>query len=368
MTQTLVVLNLRMNNLIGTIPDVFPPSCVLRTLDLQKNNLDGQIPKSLVKCSALEVLDLAHNNIVDKFPCLLKKISTLRVLVLRKNKFYGPIGCPKTNGTWHMLQIVDIAFNNFSGRLPGKYWTTWEAMRSDENHIDSKVLKYDRYYQDSVTVTFKGQEMDFVKILTVFTCIDFSSNHFEGPIPEQLMNFKAVHVLNFSNNNFYGEIPSSIGNLKQLESLDLSNNSLDGKIPVQLSSISFLSYLNLSLNQFVGKIPTGTQLQSFPASSYDGNDELYGPPLTEIPDDRRREVHPRLACGWLACSIDWNFLSVELGLVSGLGIVIGPLMFWKQWRIKYWKLVDKILCRIFSRMHLEYVTDRGETYIVLRWH
>ncbi|CAL5210888.1 unnamed protein product [Lathyrus oleraceus] len=377
MTQTLVVLNLRMNNLIGTIPDVFPPSCALRTLDLQKNNLDGQIPKSLANCSTMEVLDLANNNIIDTFPCFLKDISTLQVLVLRKNKFYGPIECPTTDETWPMLQIIDLAFNNFSGKLPEKSFTGWEAMMSDKNQIDSKVnhirfevLQFDQiYYENSVTVTSKGQQLELVKIISIFTTIDFSSNHFQGPIPKVLMDFKALYILNISNNHFSGEIPSSIGNMKQLESLDLSNNSLVGEIPMQLESLSFLSYLNLSFNHLVGKIPTGTQLQSFPASSFEGNDGLYGPPLTEIPDDKRQdEVHPELACGRLACSIDWNFLSVELGSVFGLGIVICPLMFWKKWRIRYWKLVDKILCWIFPRMYLEYVTQRGQTYIVLRWH
>ncbi|KEH28923.1 verticillium wilt disease resistance protein [Medicago truncatula] len=369
MTQTLVVLNLKMNNLIGTIPDVFPPYCVLRTLDLQKNNLDGQIPKSLVKCSALEVLNLANNIIIGTFPCLLKNISTIRVIVLRSNKFNGHIGCPNTSGTWQMLQIVDLAFNNFSGKLPGKFFTTWEAMRSDENQADLKVkrvqfevLQFGQiYYHDSVTVTSKGQQMDLVKILTVFTSIDFSSNHFEGPIPYSIGNFKALYILNISNNRLSGKIPSSIGNLKQLESLDLSNNTLTGEIPVQLESLSFLSYLNLSFNHLVGKIPTGTQLQSFQSSSFEGNDGLYGPPLTEKPDGKRNDE-------LLSCSTDWKFLSVELGFVFGLGIVIGPLMFWKQWRIRYWKLVDKILCWIFSRIHLEYVTHRGQTYIVLRWH
>ncbi|RHN58907.1 putative leucine-rich repeat-containing, plant-type, leucine-rich repeat domain, L [Medicago truncatula] len=369
MTQTLVVLNLKMNNLTGTIPDAFPPYCVLRTLDLQKNNLDGQIPKSLVKCSALEVLNLANNIIIGTFPCLLKNISTIRVIVLRSNKFNGHIGCPNTSGTWQMLQIVDLAFNNFSGKLPGKFFTTWEAMRSDENQADLKVkrvqfevLQFGQiYYHDSVTVTSKGQQMDLVKILTVFTSIDFSSNHFEGPIPYSIGNFKALYILNISNNRLSGKIPSSIGNLKQLESLDLSNNTLTGEIPVQLESLSFLSYLNLSFNHLVGKIPTGTQLQSFQSSSFEGNDGLYGPPLTEKPDGKRNDE-------LLSCSTDWKFLSVELGFVFGLGIVIGPLMFWKQWRIRYWKLVDKILCWIFSRIHLEYVTHRGQTYIVLRWH
>ncbi|XP_058768690.1 receptor-like protein 32 [Vicia villosa] len=377
MTQTLVVLNLRMNNLIGTIPDVFPSSCALRTLDLQKNNLDGQIPKSLANCSTLEVLDLANNNIIDAFPCLLKKISTLRVLVLRKNKFYGPIECPTAGDTWPLLQIIDLAFNNFSGKLPEKGFTGWEAMMSEKNQIDSKVnhirfqlLEFGQiYYADSVTVTAKGQQFELVKILLIFTTIDFSSNNFEGPIPKVLMDFKALYILNISNNHFSGEIPSSIGNMRQLESLDLSNNSLVGKIPEQLGNLSFLSYLNLSFNHLVGKIPTGTQLQSFKASSFEGNDGLYGPPLNEIPDDKRQdELHPEIGCGRLACSIDWNFLSVELGSVFGLGIVICPLMFCKKWRIWYWKLVDKILCWIFSRLYLEYVTQRGQTYTVLRWH
>jgi hypothetical protein len=119
----------------------------------------------------------------------------------------------------------------------------------------------------------------------------------------------------------------------------------------------------------VGKIPTGTQLQTFETSSFEGNDGLYGPPLTEklLHGKRQEELHPQPACGRLACSIDWNFLSVELGFVFGLGIIIGPVMFWKKWRLSYWKLVDRILCWIFSRIYIEYATDRGQTYTILRW-
>jgi hypothetical protein len=155
--------------------------------------------------------------------------------------------------------------------------------------------------------------------------------------------------------------------LKQLESLDLSNNTLAGEIPVQLASLSFLSYLNLSFNQLVGKIPTGTQLQSFQPSSFEGNYGLYGPPLITKSDDKENGLHPQPACRGLSCSIDWSFLSVELGSVFGLGIFIGPLMFWKQWRVSYWKLLDKILCWIFPWLHLEYATHRGQKYTVLRW-
>ncbi|KAH1256530.1 putative receptor like protein 25 [Glycine max] len=206
-----------------------------------------------------------------------------------------------------------------------------------------------------------------VKILTIFTSIDFSSNHFEGPIPEDLMDFKTLHVLNLSNNALSGEIPSSIGNLNQLESLDLSQNSLSGEIPMSLASLSFLSYLNLSFNHLVGKIPTGTQIQSFLASSFEGNDKLYDLPLIEKIDGKESGVLPQQECEMLACTVDWNFISVELGLVFGHGIVFGPLLIWKKWRIWYWLFMHKILCWIFPHMYLEYVTQRGQTYTTLRW-
>jgi hypothetical protein len=63
---------------------------------------------------------------------------------------------------------------------------------------------------------------------------------------------------------------------------------LAGEIPVQLASLSFLSYLNLSFNHLTGKIPTGTQLQSFQPSSFEGNYGLYGPPLIKKSDDKEK--------------------------------------------------------------------------------
>ncbi|GAU38162.1 hypothetical protein TSUD_263880 [Trifolium subterraneum] len=430
MTKNLMVLNLRRNRLQGPIPDKFSASCALRTLNLNGNLLHGKVPNSLAHCSKLEVLDIGTNQIDGRFPCFLQNLPTLSVLVLRNNKFHGTLGCSKAKNPWKIIQIVDIAFNNFSGKLPENYFRTLKKMKDDDHNAEPDIIQSainNVYYQDSVTVMSKGQQMELIKIRRIFTAIDFSSNHFKGQIPEDLMDLKALYILNFSNNAFSGEIPSTIGNLTQLESLDLSNNSLVGEIPTQLASLSFLSYLNLSFNHLVGKIPTGTQLQSFEASSFEGNYGLYGPPLTEIPKrpndpppqpacgslsflsylnlsfnhlvgkiptgtqlqsfeassfegnyglygpplteipKRPNDPPPQPACGRLACSIDWSFLSVELGFVIGLGIIIGPIMFWKKWRVRYWKRVDKILCWMFSRMYLEYATDRGQTYTVLRW-
>ncbi|XP_028794932.1 receptor-like protein 6 [Neltuma alba] len=143
-SETLGVLNLGKNNLSGNIPDTFPPSCVLKTLDLSSNNLEGPLPKSLSNCTTLQVLDIGKNKIKDQFPCLLKTIPTLRVAVLRRSNFYGPIGCPKMKRmTWKMLQIVDLAFNNFNGTLPGRIFPTWKAMMLDRNQTASKAHQLD---------------------------------------------------------------------------------------------------------------------------------------------------------------------------------------------------------------------------------
>ena len=81
-----------------------------------------------------------------------------------------------------MLQIVDLAYNNFSGKLPAKCFSTWTAMMASENEVQSKlkhlqfrILQFSQlYYQDYVTVTSKGLEMEFVKVLTLFTAIDLA--------------------------------------------------------------------------------------------------------------------------------------------------------------------------------------------------
>ncbi|RZC19200.1 Receptor-like protein 54 [Glycine soja] len=252
-------LDLHHNKLQGPIPAIPKEACFL---DYSSNKFSSFIPRDIV-------LDLFINNISGTIPsCLVMMTGTLEVLNLKNNNLWGPIPdlqkypyfeywfCGTTNNSWEMLQIVDIAFNNFSGKLPGKFFGTWKrnvTHNKDEagpKFIEKKYLLYTNvYYQDSASVTVinKGQEMELVKILTIFTSIDLSSsNHFEGPIPDDLMDLKILHIFNLSNNDLSGEIPSSINNLKQLESLDLSQNSLSGEIPIQLTSLSFLSYLNLT--------------------------------------------------------------------------------------------------------------------------
>jgi Leucine-rich repeat (LRR) protein len=370
--QGLGVLNLRRNNLTGTISNTFPTTCFLQTLSLNGNQLEGKLPKSLARCKSLEVLNLGNNNIEDAFPCYLKNMDMLHILILRSNKFYGPIDCPGCNASWPKLQIVDLAANNFTGKLPIEHFSDWMAITDDKNEAESQLnhlefrnnlypynraMVIDISYQDVITVTMKGQEAKLEKILTIFNSLDFSCNNFDGPIPEEVGELKLLYILNLSHNAFKGKIPQSLGKLSKLESLDLSSNELTGEIPFQLAEgLIFLSVLNLSFNQLEGEIPQIKQFPTFPETSYEGNIGLCGIPLKEkctreepglsSPTSEETHLNSRIN------AIDWNFLSAELGFVFGFGIVIGPLMFWKRWRICYYKHVDDIFFKMFPQLYI----------------
>ncbi|XP_021820457.1 receptor-like protein 12 [Prunus avium] len=384
-TGILRILNLRRNNLTGTISNFrFPEQSLLQTLDLSGNQIEGQFPKSLANCMLLEILNLGNNHIKDTFPCLLMDIISLRVLVLRSNKFFGRIGCPKTAKTyetWGVLQIIDLAHNHFGGEIPGRNLKTWQAMMANkgdslplDNYLqfsqDEERGKVAFSFEDAITITSKGSKMDLAKILAVFTLIDFSGNKFNGPIPKEIGEFKSLYILNLSANAFTGEIPSSFGNMRQLESLDLSHNNLSGHIPPKLAKLTFLSFLNLSINQLVGKIPAGTQFSTFPKDSFTGNKGLWGAPLT-VDDNKAGLSPPPTLNGGLPNSeheeIDWDLLSVEIGFAFGCAISTGSLVFCKRWSKWYYKAMYNILVKIFPQLEERIGNHKRHVHVNQRW-
>lgn len=276
--STLSDLNLRRNHLSGSLPkSIFK---ILRSLDVGHNKLEGKLPRSLIHFSTLEVLNVESNKINDTFPFWLSSLKNLQVLVLRSNAFHGPIHQTR----FPKLRIMDISRNNFNGTLPSNCFVDWTAMSSLGKNEDRFNEKYmgSGYYHDSMVLMNKGVVMELVRILKIYTALDFSGNKFEGEIPRSIGLLKELHVLNLSSNAFTGHIPPSMGNLRELESLDVSQNKLSGEIPQQLGNLSYLAYMNFSHNQLGGLVPGGTQFRRQNCSSFKDNPGLYGPSLDEV--------------------------------------------------------------------------------------
>ncbi|KAH0632803.1 hypothetical protein KY284_035589 [Solanum tuberosum] len=296
-STNLGVLNLGNNKLSGAIPDLFPIGCALQTLDLSENKFQGKLPKSLVNCKLLEVLNVRNSRLVDHFPCMLRNSKSLRVLVLRSNQFSGNLQCEVTRNSWKNLQIIDIASNNFTGVLNAEFFSNWRGMmvaddyvETGRNHIQYKFFQLSNlYYQDTVTLTIKGMELELVKILR----------------------------------------------LQMLESLDLSTNHLSGEIPSELASLTFLAALNLSFNKLFGKIPSTNQFQTFSADSFEGNRGLCGLPLNVTCKSDTPELKPAPSFQEDSDSdYEWKFIFAAVGYVVGAANTISLLWFYEP--VKKW--------------------------------
>ncbi|XP_028793014.1 receptor-like protein EIX2 [Neltuma alba] len=89
------------------------------------------------------------------------------------------------------------------------------------------------------------------------------------------------------------------------------------------------------------EIPHGTQLQSFDASAYAVNLDLYGLPLLRCPTNRARDDHENDGCD---LEDDGQFfsqlvlyISLAMGFISGFWAVCCSLVLKKSWRHAYFK-------------------------------
>ncbi|XP_049376981.1 receptor-like protein 43 [Solanum stenotomum] len=338
-------LDLRMNNLHGEIPRFL--STGLKYLGLYGNQLGGQVPRSLVDCTSLEALDLGNNKINDTFPIWLQKLPNLQVLILKSNLFHGPIGDLESEFPFPELRIFDLSFNGFTGTLPSNFFKSFRGMMDvDEEKIGitrsykgstrpctrENGCRRDIYYLYHFSLVIKGNEFD-MRITSIMTSVDISSNRVEGYIPNSIGNLSSLVLLNLSHNSFRGHIPAEFAKLQQLEQLDLSWNKLIGDIPDPLPSLTFLEVLNLSYNHLAGRIPLGKQFNTFPNDSYCGNPDLCGFPLSKEcgnsndsplkhDDDDDDDDDSFFASGFT-----WQAVVIGYGCGMIFGLLMGGLMF-----------------------------------------
>ncbi|KAL3733311.1 hypothetical protein ACJRO7_022784 [Eucalyptus globulus] len=367
----LSILNLRVNQIEGSIPRSFSSKNNLMTLDLSRNQFEGTLPRSLIKCKYLEVLDLSDNHIEDTFSRWLGTLPELKVLILRSNNFKGLLNIPKGALLFPKLHILDLSRNNFGGSLPANLIMNLKSMINREDGQDKSLYMTSHSsslvsYENSVTVTIKGLHTKLEKILTIFTTIDLSQNSFQGEIPKVIGNLHSLIGLNLSHNHLTGSIPLTFRNLTNLEWLDLSLNKLTGGIPRVLGDLAFLEYLNLSNNQLTGQIPQDKQLSTFSNDSFGGNSYLCGTPLSKACPKNTPPPSPTSSSTFDHESYESWFKqkTVWIGYASGIiiGISIAYITFEMRrpkWLVQGVRMLERRVAKRMERKRRKVIKFHG---------
>ncbi|XP_021821222.1 receptor-like protein 2 [Prunus avium] len=399
----LTKLDLRINNFTGTVPVSLYSCRFLKAIRLTENNLEGQIQaeilslkslsflslgynrftnltgamKILMSCNSLHalllsgsfvgegmpsdddmvdfdgfqnlrVLGLVRSNLTGQIPFWLSKLKNLEILALGFNQITGPI--PSWLGTLPRLFYISLSHNRISGKFPQQLCRLprlHEPIASQGDNYEFEFPVFSSSISITANQTFLSQKLYFFP-----ATIDLSTNNIVGDIPTEISQLQFLYMLGLDSNNFSGLIPDQISTLKYLEVLNLSMNHLSGIIPSSLASLNFLKEFNVSYNNLEGLIPTGTQLQSFEASAFEGNPKLCGAPLPKCKPNKgidadnknNKDLH-----NWLH-QLPWFYIFAALGFIVGFWGVCGCLIINKTGRYAYFRFINNVQDRLLYVM------------------
>ncbi|XVF05352.1 hypothetical protein REPUB_Repub05bG0164800 [Reevesia pubescens] len=234
--QRVTKLDLKMQNLGGTLSPYVGNLSFLRFINLEDNNFYGSIPPEIGRLSRLEIFILANNSFGGTIPANLTNCSNLIEFIAIRNKLVGNI--PAEIGNLLKLEKLHIAYNHLTGQLPtslGNVSTLHEIFLSENN--------------------LQGRLLDTLGLLKRLVLLRLHSNNFSGLIPHSFCNISSLKRLNVGGNQLYGSLPVNFGsNFPTIELFVVAANNLSGTLPESLSNASKLQAFDVSMNHFSGKV------------------------------------------------------------------------------------------------------------------
>ncbi|KAH7858900.1 hypothetical protein Vadar_029197 [Vaccinium darrowii] len=241
----LLRLDLRYNQLNGTIPANIGLLSNLVYLDLSINSFSGSIPLSVANLTKVVELDFSQNAIIGELDPLLfpgrgsseakTGLLSLQRLLLTDNLLSGPL--PSEIGNLADLTLLALVNNSFSGPIPQSL--------GNLTKITSLYLGLNQ---------FSGQIPMSFGTLTKLTNLTLHLNHLTGSVPEQIGNLSSLVVFHLMWNNLSGQLPPQLCQGGKLTNFTAGYNNITGPIPVSLKNCTSLCRVRLEYNQLTGNL------------------------------------------------------------------------------------------------------------------
>ncbi len=199
-------------------------------VDLRNNNLNGTLPQAIGNLNALVSLELMLNQIAGSIPPEIGSMTSLTLFDIDFNDFTGQI--PSTIGTLINLEDFDINHNQISGPIPTEIGNLTQLKRIDFNNnlLDGVI------------------PIEMQNLINLETLI-INNNRLTGSLPPELGNLINVTNFDFHNNLLTGTLPSTLGNLVQATKIHLQDNQFTGAVPATFSNLTLMQDLGLHRNQ-----------------------------------------------------------------------------------------------------------------------
>ncbi|CAI0443953.1 unnamed protein product [Linum tenue] len=282
----LQLLSIPFNNLSGNFPSCFGNASSLQTISAARNEFVGGIPESLARLRDLGLISFGANRFSGSFPLQFFNSSSIHTISIIENQLTGILP-PDIGFTLPNLVHLNVAYNNFSGRIPGSISnaTNLQAFELGHNYFHGGVPSLSKLNKiqflglmnnslgSELPHSISNYSANFVRLSLRFNPmitgtipagldklvnleqLDFLGNSLSGNLPVELGMLPKFMTLQVQNNSLSGSIPSNIGNSTKLLGVWLQGNQLEGEIPASFGKCKDMTVLYLADNNLSGEIP-----------------------------------------------------------------------------------------------------------------
>ncbi|GLT50960.1 hypothetical protein SLA2020_244120 [Shorea laevis] len=255
-----VIIELRGQNLSGTLPPALVYLPHLRTIDLSRNYLSGPIPSQWGSMQQIESISLLGNRLTDSIPKEIGNLSTLKNFTMEFNKLSGTL--PPELGNLASIENLHLTSNYFTGELPPEFsrLTSLKDFRISDNQFIGKIPNFIQNWTNLEKLLIQASGLmgpipSNINALAKLT--DLRISDLNGTDQTKFPHIAGIKLMTLilRSCNIVDELPEYLGKMTSLMTLDLSFNKLTGEIPESFMNLmERTNYIYLTGNLLSGII------------------------------------------------------------------------------------------------------------------